>query len=79
MGVSASLEVCWCSADGPASGIERSVSSAHGPAFIAGLSDVSTESCTVVVYFPPLWPFAFPQRPLVSISFVVAGTVDVCY
>jgi hypothetical protein len=24
-----------------------------------------------------LWLFVFPQRPLVSISFVVAGTVDV--
>jgi hypothetical protein len=26
-----------------------------------------------------LWPFVFPQRPLVSISFAVAGTVDVCH
>jgi hypothetical protein len=26
-----------------------------------------------------LWPFVFPQRPLVSISFAVAGIVDVCH
>jgi hypothetical protein len=26
-----------------------------------------------------LWPFVFLQRPLVSISFAVAGTVDVCH
>jgi hypothetical protein len=45
------LEVSWCSADGPASGIERSVSSAHGLAFIAGLSAVRVESYTVVVLF----------------------------
>jgi hypothetical protein len=31
----------------------------------------------LLFYFPLLWPFAFPQRPLVSISFVVAGTADV--
>jgi hypothetical protein len=30
-------------------------------------------------YFLFLWSFAFPQRPLVSISFAVAGTVDVCH
>jgi hypothetical protein len=37
--------------DGPASGIGQSVSSAHGPAFVAGLSVVHAESCTVVVLF----------------------------
>jgi hypothetical protein len=26
-----------------------------------------------------VWPFVFPQRALVSISFVVAGIVDVCH
>ena len=30
----------------------------------------------VLFYFLFLWSFAFPQRPLVSISFVVAGTVN---
>ena len=25
------------------------------------------------------WPFVFSRRPLVSISFAVAGTVDVCH
>jgi hypothetical protein len=51
MGVGTSLEVSWCSADGLASGIGWSVSSAHGPAFIARLSAVYAESCTVVVLF----------------------------
>jgi hypothetical protein len=51
MGAGASLEVSWCSADGPTSGIGRSVSSAHGPAFIAELSVVPAESCTVVILF----------------------------
>ena len=31
----------------------------------------------VLFYFLFLWPFVFLQRPLVSISFAVAGTVDV--
>jgi hypothetical protein len=33
----------------------------------------------VLFYFLFLWPFVFPQRPLVSISFAVVGTVDVCH
>jgi hypothetical protein len=33
----------------------------------------------VLFYFLFLWPFVFPQWPLVSISFAVAGTVDVCH
>jgi hypothetical protein len=37
MGVGTSLEVSWCSAD--------------GPAFVAGLSAVPAESCTIVVLF----------------------------
>jgi hypothetical protein len=51
MGVGTSLEVSWCSADGPDSRVERFVSSADGPAFIAGLSIVPTESCEVDVSF----------------------------
>jgi hypothetical protein len=79
MGIDTSLEVSWCGADGPDSRVGRSVSSADGPAFIAGLFVVPAESCTIVVYFPFLWLFAFPQWPLVCISFVAAGTVDVCH
>jgi hypothetical protein len=33
----------------------------------------------VLSHFLSLWPFFFLQRPLVSISFAVAGTVDVCH
>jgi hypothetical protein len=33
----------------------------------------------VLFYFLFLWPFAFPQQPLVSISFAVVGIVDVCH
>jgi hypothetical protein len=33
----------------------------------------------LLFYFLSLWPFDFPQRPLVSISFVVADTADVCH
>jgi hypothetical protein len=33
----------------------------------------------LLFYFPFLWSFAFPQWPLVSISFAVAGIVDVCH
>jgi hypothetical protein len=51
MGVGTSLEVSWCSADGPALGVGRSVSCADDPAFIAGLSTILAESCTVVVLF----------------------------
>jgi hypothetical protein len=79
MGVDMSLEVSWCSADGPASGVGRSVPCTDGPAFIAGLSAIPTESCTIVILFSALWSFDFPQRPLVSISFVVVGTTDACH
>jgi hypothetical protein len=51
MGVGTSLEVSWCSADDPDSRVGRYVPSADGPAFIVGLSVVSTESCEVVVSF----------------------------
>jgi hypothetical protein len=51
MGVGTSLEVSWCSADGSASGVEWSASYADDPAFIAGLSTIPAESCTVVVLF----------------------------
>jgi hypothetical protein len=51
MGVGTSLEVSWCSADGSASGVGRSASRADDPAFIAGLSTILAESCTVVVLF----------------------------
>jgi hypothetical protein len=37
----------------------------------------SLGAAQVLFYFLFLWPFVFPQRPLVSISFAVAGTVDV--
>jgi hypothetical protein len=60
-------------------GSNGSVPYADGPAFIARLSAIPAESCTIVVLFSILWSFAFPQWPLVSISFVVAGTVDVCH
>jgi hypothetical protein len=33
----------------------------------------------LLFYFLFLWPFAFPQRSLVSISFVAAGTMHVCH
>jgi hypothetical protein len=33
----------------------------------------------VKVDFLFLWPFVFSQRPSVSISFAVAGIVDVCH
>jgi hypothetical protein len=33
----------------------------------------------VLFHFLFLWSFVFPQRPLVFISFAVAGTVDVCH
>jgi hypothetical protein len=33
----------------------------------------------VQVVFLFLWPFVFSQRPSVSISFAVAGIVDVCH
>jgi hypothetical protein len=51
MGVGTSLEVSWFGADGPDSRVRRSVSSADGPAFIAGLSVVPSESYTIVVLF----------------------------
>jgi hypothetical protein len=37
------------------------------------------DATQVLFHFLFLWSFAFPQRPLVSISFVVAGIVDVCH
>jgi hypothetical protein len=51
MGVGTSLEVSWCSADGPASGVGRSASCVDDLAFIARLSTILAESCTVVVLF----------------------------
>jgi hypothetical protein len=33
----------------------------------------------VLFHFLFLWPFVFLQRPMVSISFAVAGNVDVCH
>ena len=55
----------------------RSVPGADCPALLVELSAIPAGCCTSVVLFSILWPFAFPQRPLVSISFAVAGTVDV--
>jgi hypothetical protein len=37
--------------DGPDSGVDRSAPCADGPAFIAGLSAIPAESCTIVVLF----------------------------
>src|SRR5688572_27124735 len=51
MSVGASLEVSWCSADSPDSGVRRSVPCSDGPAFIAGLSAIPADSCTIVVSF----------------------------
>jgi hypothetical protein len=51
MGVGTSLEVSWCSADDPASGVVWSVSCTVGPVFIAGLSAIPAKNCTVVVLF----------------------------
>jgi tellurite resistance protein TehA-like permease len=79
MGVGTLLQVSWCTADESASGVGRSAPCTVGPVFIAGLSAIPVKGCTVVVLFLSLWPFDFPQRPLVSISFVVADTADVCH
>jgi hypothetical protein len=51
MGVGMSLEVSWCSADGPALGVGWSMPCTDGSAFIAGPSAIPVESCTVVVLF----------------------------
>jgi hypothetical protein len=51
MGVGTSLEVSWCSADGPTLEIERSAPYTDGPAFLAGLSAIPAENCIVVVLF----------------------------
>jgi hypothetical protein len=51
MGVGTSLEVSWCSADGPTSGVGRSAPCMDGPAFIAELSAIPTKNCIVVVLF----------------------------
>jgi hypothetical protein len=51
MGVSTSLEVSWCSADGPASRVVRSAPCTVGPVFIVGLSAIPAKSRTVVVLF----------------------------
>jgi hypothetical protein len=79
MGVDTSLEVSWCSADGPTSRVGWSAPYTDGLAFIVGLSTIPAKSGIVVVYFLSLWSFAFPQWPLVSISFAVVGTADVCH
>jgi hypothetical protein len=59
MGVGTSLEVSWCSADGPDTGVRQSAPCADGPAFIAGLSAIPTESCTIVVLFSVIVAICF--------------------
>ena len=56
----------------------RSAPGADCPALLAGLSAIPAGCCTSIDFLF-LWPFVFPQRPLVFISFAVAGTVDVCH
>jgi hypothetical protein len=51
MGVGTSVEVTWCSVDGPDSRVRWSVSSADGLPFIARLFVVPTERCEVAVSF----------------------------
>jgi hypothetical protein len=51
MGVGTSLEVSWCSANGLDSGVGGSAPCADGPTFIAGVSTIPAESCTIVVLF----------------------------
>jgi hypothetical protein len=75
-----SLEASWCDADGPVT--ER----ADGPRLVqiaqscwSGYLPYLQGAVQVLFYFLFLWPFVFLQQPLVSISFVVAGTVDVCH
>jgi hypothetical protein len=51
MGVGTSMEVSWCSADGPESGVGQSVPYADSPTYIARLSAIPAESCTIVVLF----------------------------
>jgi hypothetical protein len=47
MGMGMSLEVSWCSADGLASGLERSTPCTVGPVFIAGLSAILKGKCAL--------------------------------
>jgi hypothetical protein len=57
----------------------RSTPGADCPALLAKLSPYLQGAAQVLFYFLFSWPFVFLQRPLVSISFVVGGTVDVCH
>jgi hypothetical protein len=79
MGVGTSLQMSWCIADESASGVGRSAPCTVGPFFIARLSLYLQRAAQLLFYFLSLWPFDFPQQPLVSISFVVADTADVCH
>jgi hypothetical protein len=51
----------------------------YGPSFLAGLSAIPAGCYTSVVLFSIFVADAFPPQPLVSISFAVAGTMDVCH
>jgi hypothetical protein len=80
MGVDTSLEVSWCSADGPDSGVGRSAPYADGPDFIARLSAIHAKSCTIVVLFSVFCCRLLFLNDLWSPSFfVVAGTMNVCH
>jgi hypothetical protein len=68
----------WCGrVDSPDSEGRRSARDADCSALLAKLSTVPAGCCTSVVLFSIFVVVCFLQRPLVSISFVVAGTVDV--
>jgi hypothetical protein len=67
-----SSEASWFGADGP-----RLVQMVR-PFWPSCLSYLQG-AAQVLFYFLFLWLFTFLQQPLVSISFVVAGTMDVCH
>jgi hypothetical protein len=79
MGVGTSLQMSWCITDDSASVVGRSAPCTVGPVFIAGCLPYLQRAAQLLFYFLSLWPFDFPQRPLVSISFVVVDTADVCH
>jgi hypothetical protein len=79
MGVGTSLEVSWCTTDGPDLRVGRFVSSVDGQAFIAGLYVVPKRAVKLLSHFLSSWPFDLFQRPLASTSFAVVGTTDVCH
>jgi hypothetical protein len=60
------LEASWCGADGP-----RLVQIVRPcwPGYLPYLQGAAQ----VLFYFLFSWPFVFPQQPLISISFAVAG------